>query len=131
VKRLKLIVRLPAQDEYEARHARFVAGRAGYDYLYRRSQEGMISEHTWEKLSIQMKKKNDALMDKVKQMMTSEPEVEAEEFDTAYREALRAQRATLTGLLHDGIISEETYLQLIGEVDEALMDANPSARLIE
>jgi CPA1 family monovalent cation:H+ antiporter len=131
VKRLKLIVRSPAQDEYESRHARFVAGRAGYDYLRRRSQEGLISEHTWQNLSPLMKKKNDILMDEVKQVMISEPEVEAEELDTAYRESLRAQRTTLTGLLHDGIISEETHSRLIGEVDEALMDANPSARLIE
>ena len=131
VKRLKLIVRSPAQDEYESRHARFVAARAGYDYLYRRSQEGLISEHTWQKLSPLMKKKNDELMDKVRQVMASEPEVEAEEFDAAYREALRAQRTALTGLLHDGVITDETYSQLIGEVDEALMDKNPSARLVD
>jgi monovalent cation:H+ antiporter, CPA1 family len=131
VKRLKLIVRSPAQSEYELRHARFVAGRSGYDYLRRRSQEGMISEHTWQKLSELLKKKNDMLMDEVKQVMTSEPEVEAEEFDTAYREALRAQRTALSGLLHDGVITEQTYSQLIGEVDEALMDKKPSARLVE
>ena len=122
VKRLKLIVRLPAQGEYELRHARFVAGRASYDHLRRRSQEGMVSEHTWQRLSSMMKKQNDILMDEVRQVMTSDPDVEAEELDTAYRETLRAQRTALTGLLHDGVISEDTYSQLIGEVDEALMD---------
>ena len=131
VKRLKLIVRSPAQNEYESRHARFVAGRAGYDTLRRRSQEGMISEHTWQKLSILMKKKNDALVDELKQVMTSEPEVEAEEFDTAVREALRAQRTALSGLLRDGVITDETYLRLIVEVDGALMDKNPSAKFVE
>jgi CPA1 family monovalent cation:H+ antiporter len=131
VKRLKVIVRSPAQDEYEIRHARFVASRAGYDYLRRRSQEGMISEHTWQKLSQPMKKQSEALMEKVKQVMTSEPDVEAEELDTAFREALRAQRAALTGLLRDGVISEDTYSLLIGEVDEALMEPNPSTKLFE
>ncbi len=131
VKRLKLVVRLPAQDEYERRHARFVAARAGYDYLRRRSQEGMISEHTWQKISLSIKQQNDKLMDELKQVMTSEPDVEAEELDIAYREALRAQRAALMGLLRDGVISEETYSQLVGEVDEALMEANPSTRLFE
>jgi monovalent cation:H+ antiporter, CPA1 family len=130
VKRLKLVVRSPAQDEYEVRHARFVAGRASYDHLRRRTQEGMISEHTWQKLSELLKKKNDALMDEVKHVMTSEPDVEAEELDTAYREALRAQRTALTGLLRDGVITEDTYSKLIGEVDEVLMDKNPSARLV-
>ncbi len=131
VKKLKLVVRSPAQDEYENRHARLVAGRASYDYLRRRSQEGLISEHTWQKLSAVMKRKNDALMDEVKHVMTSEPEVEAEELDTAYREALRAQRTALTSLLRDGVITEETYSRLTGEVDEALMDENPSLRLFE
>jgi len=131
VKRLKLVVRSPAQDEYELRHARFVASRASYDHLRRRTQEGMISEHTWQKLSSLMKNQNDVLMEEVKQVMTSEPDVEAEELDTAYREALRAQRTALTGLLRDGVITEETYSRLTGEVDEALMDANPSARLFE
>jgi len=130
-KRLKLIVRSAAQDEYALRHARFVASRASYDHLRRRTQEGMISEHTWQKLSSLMKKQNDALMEQVKQVMTSEPDVEAEEFDMAYREALRAQRSALTGLLRDGILTEESYSKLIGEVDEALMDANPSLRLLE
>jgi hypothetical protein len=78
-----------------------------------------------------MKKQNDILMDEVKQVMTSEPQVEAEEFDTAYREALRAQRIALTSLLLDGVITDEIYTTLIAEVDEALMDENPSARLIE
>jgi CPA1 family monovalent cation:H+ antiporter len=131
ITRLKLVVRLPAQDEYESRHARFVAARAGYDHLRIRNLEGMISEHTWQKLSALMKKRNDVLMDEVKQVMTSEPQVEAEEFDTAYREALRAQRTALKGLLRDGVITDEIYTKLIVEVDEALMDENPSARLIE
>jgi hypothetical protein len=131
MKRLKLIVRSPAQDEYERRHARVVASRAGYDYLRRRSQEGMISEHAWQKLSQPLKLQNDLLIEKVKQVMTSEPDVEAEELDTAFREALRAQRSALSGLLRDGVISEETYSQLVSEVDEALMEENPSAKLFE
>jgi CPA1 family monovalent cation:H+ antiporter len=131
LKRLKLVVRSTAQVEYEKRHARFVSGRAGYDYLRRRSQEGMISEHTWQKLSLMLKQKNDALMEEVRLMMKDEPDVEAEELDTAYRESLRAQRTALTGLLRDGVISEDTYSLLIGEVDEALLETNPSARLFE
>jgi len=131
IRRLKLIVRSPAQAEYELRHARFVAARAGHDHLRRRSQEGIISEHTWQKLSSLIKQKSDSLMDEVRHVMTSEPDVEAEELDTAYREALRAQRAALAGLLRDGVISEDAYSQLVGEVDEALMNENPSAQLFE
>jgi CPA1 family monovalent cation:H+ antiporter len=124
VKRLKLVQRSHFQEEYERRHARFVAGRAGYDYLRRMSQQGLISEHTWQRLAPVMERQNDTLVEAVKQVITSDPAVEAEELDTAHREALRAQRSALTGLLRDGVISEETYAQLVGEVDSALTEQN-------
>ena len=71
-----------------------------------------------------MERRNDALVEAVKQVIASDPTVEAEELDTAHREALRAQRSALTGLLRDGIISEEIYTQLVGEVDSALTEQN-------
>jgi uncharacterized protein YaaQ len=122
VKKLKLVQRSHFQEEYERRHARFVAGRAAYDYLRRMSQQGLISEHTWQRLAPIMEHRNDALVEAVKQVITSNPTVEAEELDTAHREALRAQRSALTGLLRDGVISEENYSQLVGEVDSALTE---------
>ena len=124
VKKLKLVQRSHFQEEYERRHARFVAGRAAYDYLRRMNQQGLISEHTWQRLAPVMERQNDMLVDSVKQVITSDPAVEAEELDTAHREALRAQRSALTGLLRDGVISEETYSQLVGEVDAALTEQN-------
>ncbi len=122
VKKLKLVQRSHFQEEYERRHARFVAGRAAYDYLRRMSQQGLISEHTWQRLAPVMERQNDTLVDAIKQVIKSDPAVEAEELDTAHREALRAQRSALTSLLRDGVISEETYSQLVGEVDSALTE---------
>jgi CPA1 family monovalent cation:H+ antiporter len=124
IKRLKLVQRSQYQEEYELRHARFVAGRAAHDYLRRMAHQGLLSEHTWQKLSPLIQKQNETLVDAVREVMISDPAVEAEELDTARREALRAQRNTLRGLLHDGIISEESYSLLVGEVDSALMQEN-------
>lgn len=122
VKKLKLVKRSHFQEEYERRHARFVAGRAGYDYLRRMNQQGLISEHTWQRLAPVMERQNDTLVEAVKQVITSDPTVEAEELDTAHRESLRAQRSALTGLLRDGVITEENYSQLVSEVDSALTE---------
>ncbi len=105
VRRLKLVQRSESQNEYELRHARYVAGRAAYDYLRRITQQGLISEHTWQTLSPLIQKQNDTLVDAVRDVMKSDPAVEAEELDTARREALRAQRNALRGLLRDGVIS--------------------------
>jgi len=120
VRRLKLVERSNVQEEYERRHARFVAGRAAHDYIRRMSQQGIISEHTWQRLAPLLEKRTAGLAEAVKEVVTSDPMVEAEELDTARRESLRAQRAALTGLLRDGVISEEIYSQLVGEVDSAL-----------
>ena len=122
VKRLKLIRRTPMQDEYERRHARFVAGRAAFDYLQRMSRQGIISEHTWQTLSSVLEKQNSMLVDAVREVVTSDPTVEAEELDTARRETLRAQRSALSGLLRDGVISDETYSYLVNEIDTALAE---------
>jgi uncharacterized protein YaaQ len=123
VRRLKLVQRSEAQEEYERRHARFVAGRAAHDYVRRMSQQGVISEHTWQRLSPLLEKRTAALAEAVKEVITSDPIVENEEVDTVRREALRAQRAALTGLWRDGVISEEIHSQLVGEVDEALTES--------
>ncbi|MEW5827507.1 MAG: Na+/H+ antiporter [Chloroflexota bacterium] len=121
-RKLKLVERTHMQEEYERRHARFVAARSGYEYLQRLSRQGLISEHTWQRLSKILERQNAILVDAVRDVITSDPAVEAEELDTARREALRAQRTALTGLLRDGVISEETYSQLVGEVDAALTE---------
>jgi CPA1 family monovalent cation:H+ antiporter len=126
IKRLKLIQRSQYQEEYELRHARFVASRAAYDYLRRMAQQGLISEHTWQRLSPLLQKQNDALVEAIREVMISDPAVEAEDLDTARREALRAQRSALRGLVRDGVISESSYSLLLDEVDSALMQENLS-----
>jgi CPA1 family monovalent cation:H+ antiporter len=126
VKRIKLVERSGSQNQYELRHARFVAGRAGLDAVRRMNKQGLISEHTWQKLSPLLQKQNDKLVEAVREVMTSDPVVEAEELDTARRESLRAQRNALRGLLRDGVISEENYSALVSEVDIALMEEDPA-----
>ncbi len=121
-RRLRIVERSSVQEEYERRHARYVAGRAAYDYIRRMSSQGLISEHTWGRLAPLMERQNAGLVAAVKEVMVSDPAVEAEELDTARREALRAQRAALSGLLRDSVISEEVYSQLVGEVDAALAE---------
>ena len=126
VSKLKLIQRSQYQEEYELRHARYVAGRAAHDYLRRMTQQGLLSEHTWQRLSPLLQKQNDARVEAIREVMISDPAVEAEELDTARREALRAQRSALRGLLRDGVISESSYALLLDEVDSALMEENLS-----
>jgi len=124
VRRLKLVQRSQTQDEYERRHARAVAIRSAYDHIEERFREGLISDMSWKTLSNVLRRRHLALTDAVSEIMQRDPEVEAEELDTAWREALRSQRSTYANLLTDGLITEDTFERLVGEVDLALMESH-------
>jgi CPA1 family monovalent cation:H+ antiporter len=110
------------QLEYERRHARAVAARAAFERLQRLNQHGLISDHTWETIAPVMQHYTASLIEAVRDVMSDAPDVLAEELETAWREKLRAQRDTLNSLRLDGVISNETYAQLVGEVDAAIAD---------
>ncbi len=122
VRALRLNQRSAMQIEYERRHARAFAVKSAYDHLENLVEDGLISEHTWQTLAPILEEHNQSLVQAVKQVMVADPNVEAEELDIARREALRAQRSTLSDLFKDGVISDGTYSQLVGEVDAALSD---------
>jgi uncharacterized protein YaaQ len=118
--RLKVIIHSEEQLEYESRQARALATRAGYEHIQRLSEDGLISQHTWETLEPIMKGRLDALTAAIQETLHDFPELEAQEMLTAQREMLRAQRGMLATLRRDGVVSEGTYEKLVAEVDTAL-----------
>lgn len=124
INRMELIERNEFQEEYERRHARSVMVKASYERLEQMYQNGLISTHIWEKMSEPIKQHANALAKAVTEVFHSDPKVEEEIFDTAMREILISQRSVLNSLLRDNIISEETFSQLLTEVDTALTSSN-------
>lgn len=120
VKRLRLVTRTEENIEYEFRRARALASRSGYEHMQRLYQDGLISLHTWERMRPVLKERADALADAVQEALQSAPGLEADEINTARREELRARRTMLADLRRDGVIADETYEQLVTEVDAAL-----------
>jgi CPA1 family monovalent cation:H+ antiporter len=120
VRKLGLGERSEVQLEYERRHARAVAMRAAYNHLARMRRAGLLTDHTWQTLSPLMEEHSQTLVQAVKDVMATNPGLEAEEMEAARRASLQAQRSALSGLLKDGVISAETYAELVTEVDAAL-----------
>ncbi len=120
VTRLRLVTRTEENVEYELRRARALASRSGYEHMQRLYQDGLISLHTWERMRPVLKERADALADAVQEALQRAPALEADEINTARREELRARRIMLADLRRDGVISDETYEQLVTEVDAAL-----------
>ncbi|MCJ7823746.1 MAG: cyclic-di-AMP receptor, partial [Anaerolineales bacterium] len=120
LRRLGLITISDAQIEYQQRHARAIAARSGYEHVERLHQIGLVSDHTWERIHPMILGRVKALTSAVQEALHLAPELEAGELITARRESLRAQRNTLSTLRSDGVIGQETYEQLVAEVDIAL-----------
>jgi Na+:H+ antiporter len=120
IKKLRLVKREEIKTEYERRHARAVASKSAYEYLDRLRRQGLISEHTWLLLSEPLKEHNQALINSVRDGMSSDPVFQKEDINSARLEYLRAQRSAFAALLKDGVISDKSYAQLVTEVDTAM-----------
>ena len=116
IRRLHLVTRSDAQVEYEIRHARLTALRAADARLDRLHEDGLLSTHIWEKLKLYINQNAASLGTAVRDLLLSDPALEAEELDTGWRELNRAQRSALLGLRSDGVISDETFERLTTEV---------------
>jgi len=122
VKKLALVKRTESQTEYERRHARYVSNRTASEHLADMNKQGLLSAHIWHQMKPIFKKREGFLIDSMQDLLAANPSVEIEELDSARREALRVQRSTLGSLFRDGVISDEIYSDLVGEVDEALTE---------
>ncbi len=124
LRRLGIIERSEARLEYERRHARALASRAAYEHLQRMHRDGLITAHTWDQLRGPARQRLEALTHAVQEAFGQAPEMGRQELAVAEREALRAQRAMLTRLRREGVLSDEAYGELITEVDLSLERRN-------
>lgn len=120
LKRLGITIKSEEEMEYERRHARAMAARAGFRHLQSLSDDGLISAHTWRTIEPMLEQRMDALVGSVQEVIRESPDLEAEEMETSRREMLRAQRSMLGNLRTSGTISEETFDELVTEIDQAL-----------
>ncbi len=106
--------------EYERRHGRLLAAQAARKRVSEMHREGVISETTWEQIEPNLDDEVENHLESQRQLIQAYPELQSEEREDARLQSLRAQRAALTTLLNDSIISEQVHEELIVEVDAAL-----------
>jgi monovalent cation:H+ antiporter, CPA1 family len=122
---LHIITRSQVQVEYEMGHARLTSLRSADARLDHLHNEGLLSAHTWERLKKSISLQATALAETVRELLLSDPALEAEELKTGWRELMRAQRSALLGLRRDGVIAEEVFEKLTAEVDAQLSEGIP------
>ncbi len=122
INKMRLIQRNEAQEEYERRHARSIMAKSAYDRLEQMYRQGLISRHIWNRMAEPIQQHAQVLAEAVSEALHADPSVEEDVFDATMREMLVTQRSSLNKLLRDGTITEETFSQLVGEVDTALAE---------
>ena len=120
--RLGLIQRKDSEIEYERRHGRLIAARAGFERLEKLHGEGLISRPVWEQIEPKMQEELHRRLVAQTELLEAEPSLGEAARDDARREGLRAQRAMLSELWSNGVISEHVYNELVREVDVKLKD---------
>jgi len=118
--RLGITEKSEEQMEYERRHARAMAVRAGVEHIRRLSEEGLISAHSWRRIEPMLQQRVEGLIGAVQEVLHESPYLEVEEMVAARREMLRAQRSMLSNMRTSGALSQEIYEELVAEVDTAL-----------
>ena len=120
VKKFQIITRRADRDEYDLRRARAASTRSSYEHLEKIYKDGMISKHVWEIMTSALEPYSKKLTDDVKEILKQNPEVQAEELDSAWREFLRHQRLVVAEQLADHSITDEIYSELVSHIDNAL-----------
>ena len=122
INRMGLIEKSEAQAEYESLNARAVMARTSYKQLETMYNDGLLSQHVWNLLSKPIENHANTLFVAAAKTISSHPDVEIREMESAIQEALKSERAALRAMLRDGNISEETFTELVHEVDTALTE---------
>lgn len=125
LRRLGLVVRSKLREEYEYNHARLVAIRRALEHLRDLDRRGMISPQTRKALESLLQARMSNLEEALHNLLQTHPELQAGELARLRRELLQVQRATLLDMLQAGLIREETFAELAGEIDAALEEAVP------
>ncbi|MCG8347217.1 MAG: Na+/H+ antiporter [Chloroflexales bacterium] len=110
--------------EHQRRQGRLMAARAARDHLYHLHDEGLISGATWEYLSPRLDSQIQHSIAAQQALLYKQPALLLEEREDAWREGLRAQRAMLSKMLTEGLLTEEVYAELVTEVDAVLDQHN-------
>lgn len=106
--------------EYERRHGRLLAAQAALRRVKEMHDNNMLSLTTWEELEPELQKQIADANAAQTALLAEHPDLQLEEREDAEMEGLRAQRAALTTMLSNGLISEQVHEELIQEVDSAL-----------
>jgi CPA1 family monovalent cation:H+ antiporter len=120
LKRLGLAERLEQVVAREKRMGRLYAAQAGLSRLAELRRDGLLVGEVWTGLRDEYDQTSQNLAEEMVQLYAEHPDLEREVLLRARREALRAERGALGDALRQGLIADDVYRELVGDVDQRL-----------
>ncbi len=128
LRKLGLSGQSETEKEYERIHARLLAARAAYTRMRSQYMTGSIDPSAWQTVEKQLKDRIEMLTREQKAFAEANPELVARITTSLQRESLLIQRAHISDLEREGVITDSVARELIEEIDAALdeLNHNPS-----
>ncbi len=120
LKRLNMVHKAKERLEYERIRGQFLALRAAWQLLRELQEDGVLSPLVWQTLNNEYRLEGERLAAEIEALYQNHAHLQQEELMATRRECLRAQKSALLSLLHQGVISEEVYRDLVTGLDRRL-----------
>lgn len=106
--------------EYERLQGKLLATRAARRHLDRLHAQGALIPVAWETVRKELDTNEKVLSEATQEMLAEHPDLRDRIVRLARLETLRAQRAALSDLAQEGLLSAQSLAELEAEVDEAI-----------
>ena len=113
-------------NEYERIQGQLLAIRSAARYLDRLYRDGALIPTAYTTVKAELTAREDLAGSQVEDLLAEQPELREQIISLARVEALRAERIALDELTRDGLLNEETLIELQAELDEAILRVDES-----
>ncbi len=117
---LKISTPQPELQAYEAARGGLLAEIAAVAELDQLRGQGLVTERVYQAIQPELEHRRESLSRRLSQFDLTDQEVDIELKNRMLRHLIAVKKARLAGLLHEGLLSEETYQELIQTLDADL-----------
>lgn len=124
--RLGLTQKSQHPGEYERIQGQLLAIRSANRYIDRIHRDGALIPTAYSTVKAELSAREEQAGSRIDELLEDHPELREQIIALARLEALRAERTALDELTRDGLLNEETLVELQAELDEAIVQAGDS-----
>lgn len=117
---LKISTPQPELQAYEAARGGLLAEIAAVAELDQLRGQGLVTERVYQAIQPELEHRREALSRRLSQFDLTDQEVDSELKNRMLRHLIAVKKARLATLLHEGLLSEDTYQDLIQTLDSDL-----------